>query len=162
MWNQVGSECMRWTLAKWQAENNSFYGHTCNPLAVLLIRTYAFFNRSLAVLVFLICALGGVVAYQLYVDTSQMEGESPSFQVTKMLRNCLLVLRFIKPTAVGVYDHPLRNHLTISRVHVSRCLSHTLHISLVCEACHNNYRILQLIAFSGFFVGLCFAHRMPC
>lgn len=40
--------------------------------AVLLIRTYAFFNRNFYVLLFLIAALSGVVAYQLYVDTTQM------------------------------------------------------------------------------------------
>ncbi|KAF8910175.1 hypothetical protein CPB84DRAFT_1672890 [Gymnopilus junonius] len=48
MWNQVGSE------------------------SVLLIRTYAFFSRNVYVLWFLISALSGVVAYQLYVDTTQM------------------------------------------------------------------------------------------
>ncbi|KAJ8523347.1 hypothetical protein ONZ45_g209 [Pleurotus djamor] len=48
LWNQVGSE------------------------SVLLIRTYAFFNRNIYVLWFLICSLSGVVAYQLYVDTTQM------------------------------------------------------------------------------------------
>ncbi|KAJ7459091.1 hypothetical protein B0H11DRAFT_2060397 [Mycena galericulata] len=48
LWNQVGSE------------------------SVLLIRTYAFFNRNIYVLWFLLCAMSGVVAYQLYVDTSQM------------------------------------------------------------------------------------------
>ncbi|KAF8899020.1 hypothetical protein BD779DRAFT_53747 [Infundibulicybe gibba] len=48
MWNQVGSE------------------------SVLLIRTYAFFNRNLYILWFLVSALAGVVAYQLYVDTTQM------------------------------------------------------------------------------------------
>ncbi|KAJ7170206.1 hypothetical protein C8R46DRAFT_1350082 [Mycena filopes] len=48
LWNQVGSE------------------------TVLLIRTYAFFNRNVYVLWFLISALSGVVAYQLYVDTTQM------------------------------------------------------------------------------------------
>ncbi|KAF9567751.1 hypothetical protein CPC08DRAFT_757984 [Agrocybe pediades] len=48
MWNQVGSE------------------------SVLLIRTYAFFSRNVYVLWFLLSALGGVVAYQLYVDTTQM------------------------------------------------------------------------------------------
>ncbi|KAJ7269400.1 hypothetical protein B0H12DRAFT_1095610 [Mycena haematopus] len=48
LWNQVGSE------------------------SVLLIRTYAFFNRNVYVLWFLLSALSGVVAYQLYVDTSQM------------------------------------------------------------------------------------------
>ena len=41
-------------------------------LAILLIRTYAFFNRNNYILAFLICAILGVVAYQLYVDTSQM------------------------------------------------------------------------------------------
>ncbi|KAJ3504709.1 hypothetical protein NLJ89_g7792 [Agrocybe chaxingu] len=48
MWNQVGSE------------------------SVLLIRTFAFFSRNLFVLWFLIAALSGMVAYQLYVDTTQM------------------------------------------------------------------------------------------
>ncbi|KJA28378.1 hypothetical protein HYPSUDRAFT_697811 [Hypholoma sublateritium FD-334 SS-4] len=48
MWNQVGSE------------------------SVLLIRTYAFFSRNIYVLCFLVSALSGVVAYQLYVDTTQM------------------------------------------------------------------------------------------
>lgn len=48
MWNQVGSE------------------------SVLLIRTYAFFSRNVYVLCFLLSALSGVVAYQLYVDTTQM------------------------------------------------------------------------------------------
>jgi hypothetical protein len=41
-------------------------------LAVLLIRTYAFFSRNAYVLWFLLSALSGVVAYQLYVDTTQM------------------------------------------------------------------------------------------
>ncbi|KAJ7786654.1 hypothetical protein B0H16DRAFT_1756396 [Mycena metata] len=49
LWNQVGSE------------------------SVLLIRTYAFFNRNVYILWFLICAISGVVAYQLYVDTTQMD-----------------------------------------------------------------------------------------
>ncbi|KAH7916463.1 hypothetical protein BJ138DRAFT_1108826 [Hygrophoropsis aurantiaca] len=60
MWNQVGSE------------------------SVLLIRTYAFFNRNIYILVGLITALAGVVAYQLYVDTSQMillEFVTPPFDV---------------------------------------------------------------------------------
>ncbi|KAF5388590.1 hypothetical protein D9757_004688 [Collybiopsis confluens] len=60
MWNQVGSE------------------------SVLLIRTYAFFNRNVYVLCFLLTAIGGVVAYQLYVDTSQM-----------------LVLPFVPPATTG-------------------------------------------------------------
>ncbi|KAF7302753.1 hypothetical protein HMN09_00910300 [Mycena chlorophos] len=48
LWNQVGSE------------------------SVLLIRTYAFFNRNIYVLWLLISALSGVVAYQIYVDSAQM------------------------------------------------------------------------------------------
>ncbi|KAI0321358.1 hypothetical protein OF83DRAFT_1161859 [Amylostereum chailletii] len=48
LWNQVGSE------------------------SVLLIRTYAFFNRNNFVLAGLLCALCGVIAYQLYVATTQM------------------------------------------------------------------------------------------
>ncbi|KIM82359.1 hypothetical protein PILCRDRAFT_785956 [Piloderma croceum F 1598] len=49
LWNQVGSE------------------------VILLIRTYAFFNRNPLLLAFLIAAMAGVVAYQLYVATSQMQ-----------------------------------------------------------------------------------------
>ncbi|KAF7307150.1 hypothetical protein MIND_00508400 [Mycena indigotica] len=48
LWNQVGAE------------------------AVLLIRTYAFFNRNIYILWFLVSALSGVVAYQLYVASDQM------------------------------------------------------------------------------------------
>lgn len=48
MWNQVASE------------------------TILVIRTYAFFNRNIYVLALLVTALAGVIAYQLYVDTSQM------------------------------------------------------------------------------------------
>jgi hypothetical protein len=42
-------------------------------LVVLLIRTYAFFNRNVYLLSFLSVCLSGLVAYQLYVATSQME-----------------------------------------------------------------------------------------
>lgn len=52
MWNQVASE------------------------AILVIRTYAFFNRNIYVLALLVSALSGVIAYQLYVDTSQMLRQS--------------------------------------------------------------------------------------
>ncbi|TFL03570.1 hypothetical protein BDV98DRAFT_564433 [Pterulicium gracile] len=48
MWNQVGSE------------------------VVLLIRTYAFFNRNNYLLAFLCCSVAGLIAYQLYVSISQM------------------------------------------------------------------------------------------
>lgn len=48
MWNQVSAE------------------------VILLIRTYAFFNRNIFVLTFLPCALAGLVAYQLFVDISEM------------------------------------------------------------------------------------------
>ncbi|EKM61383.1 uncharacterized protein PHACADRAFT_204552 [Phanerochaete carnosa HHB-10118-sp] len=48
MWNQIAAE------------------------VILLIRTYAFFNRNNYILALLVLALAGVVAYQLYVDTSQM------------------------------------------------------------------------------------------
>ncbi|KAG6841766.1 hypothetical protein C0991_007095 [Blastosporella zonata] len=40
--------------------------------AVLLIRTYAFFNRNVYILLSLLSALSGVIAYQLYVDATQM------------------------------------------------------------------------------------------
>src|SRR6266576_1332245 len=70
MWNQVGSECPSLSaLYTVPALSNSI------RVAVLLIRTYAFFNRNKLVLAGLLCALGGMVAYQLYVDTSQMLGK---------------------------------------------------------------------------------------
>lgn len=53
MWNQVAAEC------------------------ILLIRTYAFFNRNTYILVLLVSALSGVVSYQLYVATSQMDRKYP-------------------------------------------------------------------------------------
>ncbi|OAX32857.1 hypothetical protein K503DRAFT_701389 [Rhizopogon vinicolor AM-OR11-026] len=68
MWNQVGSE------------------------SVLLIRTYAFFGRNHYLLAMLLCALGGVVGYQLFVDTSEMMllpfvtppfTEGPCFPISK-------------------------------------------------------------------------------
>lgn len=68
MWNQVGSE------------------------SVLLIRTYAFFNRNNYLLAALVCALAGVVGYQLFVDTSEMNllpfvtppfTEGPCFPISK-------------------------------------------------------------------------------
>jgi hypothetical protein len=67
MWNQVGSECEPSLTLQWFPALTVF-AHT----AVLLIRTYAFFNRNIYVLWFLISAISGVVAYQLYVDTTQM------------------------------------------------------------------------------------------
>lgn len=42
------------------------------PTVILLIRTYAFFNRSSKVLFSLIGAMAIMVGYQLYVATSQM------------------------------------------------------------------------------------------
>jgi hypothetical protein len=64
MWNQVGSECK----PAWLPGCSIL----TPPLVVLLIRTYAFFSRNVYVLMFLLSALSGVVAYQLYVDTTQM------------------------------------------------------------------------------------------
>lgn len=54
MWNQVTSE------------------------VILVIRTYAFFNRNNYILAMLVTALAGIIAYQLYVDTSQMLRKCPS------------------------------------------------------------------------------------
>ena len=65
MWNQVGSESELFLL-------NSYNMLILVDAAVLLIRTYAFFSRNIYVLWFLVAALSGVVAYQLYVDTTQM------------------------------------------------------------------------------------------
>ncbi|PPR03796.1 hypothetical protein CVT24_007476 [Panaeolus cyanescens] len=72
MWNQVGSE------------------------SVLLIRTYAFFSRNLYVLWFLIFALSGMVAYQLYVATTQMLRTS-HFSSQYLTFNAHIVLPFVKP-----------------------------------------------------------------
>lgn len=74
MWNQVGAE------------------------AILLIRTYAFFNRNNYVLALLVSALGGVVAYQLFVDISRMDRRYRllSSQVSPVTLN-ILVLHFPPP-----------------------------------------------------------------
>ncbi|KAI0094256.1 hypothetical protein BDY19DRAFT_11232 [Irpex rosettiformis] len=48
IWNQVSSE------------------------VILIIRTYAFFNRNNYILVMLVSALASIIAYQIYVDTSEM------------------------------------------------------------------------------------------
>jgi TctA family transporter len=40
-------------------------------LAILLIRTYAFYNRNRYALVLMLCGLAGMVAYQLYVTVRQ-------------------------------------------------------------------------------------------
>lgn len=61
MWNQAGAE------------------------AILLIRTYAFFNRNNYILALLVSALGGVVAYQLYVATTQMLRACPWFWIQNVL-----------------------------------------------------------------------------
>ncbi|KAI0683981.1 hypothetical protein BC835DRAFT_1310783 [Cytidiella melzeri] len=57
MWNQVTSE------------------------VILFVRTYAFFKRNNYILTLLVVALAGVVAYQLYVDTTSLptrDGAMPS------------------------------------------------------------------------------------
>src|SRR6267154_5348663 len=68
MWNQVGSECMPFCfILAFPCIHFRLY-----MLAVLLIRTYAFFSRNNYLLATLLCALAGVVGYQLFVDTSEM------------------------------------------------------------------------------------------
>lgn len=79
MWNQVASECLRVSYFFPYRSNGT---HTS---AILLIRTYAFFNRNNFVLCFLLSALAGVVAYQLYVDTTQMLCEPISFKLYESL-----------------------------------------------------------------------------
>ena len=67
MWNQLGSEgILRRSRFRTTLLNPSF-------TVVLLIRTYAFFNRNVYLLSSLIVCLAGLIAYQLYVATSQME-----------------------------------------------------------------------------------------
>ena len=100
MWNQVGSECLLLRAVDTDTELNA------SP-AVLLIRTYAFFNRNKIVLTGLLCALGGMIAYQLYVDTSQMIGKRP-FNLTfegsalSCLCLCISVLPFLTPPFVCI------------------------------------------------------------
>jgi hypothetical protein len=69
--------------------------------AVLLIRTYAFFSRNVYVLWFLLSALSGMVAYQLYVDTTQMLRSFRSYVPTTTTHPELhTVLPFVKPPFV--------------------------------------------------------------
>lgn len=82
MWNQVGSECKQ-TSTVLLTHLSIVFTHT---LAVLLIRTYAFFNRNVYVLWFLLSAISGVVAYQLYVDATQMLRKYSCAEVTLPVR----------------------------------------------------------------------------
>jgi hypothetical protein len=75
--------------------------------AVLLIRTYAFFNRNNYLLAALICALAGVVGYQLFVDTSEMMRMSLSNGGFNFSLTTLLVLPFVTPPFVS-YSRSLR------------------------------------------------------
>ena len=51
----------------------NFFSKMVFGTVVLLIRTYAFFNRNPYILAGLCTGFGGVVAYQLYVDTKAMD-----------------------------------------------------------------------------------------
>jgi hypothetical protein len=93
MWNQVGSECPLLLCAV-----NTDTEINASPPAVLLIRTYAFFNRNKFVLAGLLCALGGVIAYQLYVDTSQMIGKRPSELMLKAQLSLYFSSAVFKPS----------------------------------------------------------------
>jgi len=96
MWNQVGSECAYCT-------RRSLGLYLClADIAVLLIRTYAFFNRNIYILWFLISAIAGVVTYQLYVDTSQMLRSCSSLRSYRypIMINRIAVLPFVKPPFV--------------------------------------------------------------
>lgn len=77
MWNQVSAE------------------------VILLIRTYAFFNRNIYVLFFLVSALAGVVAYQLYVDVSEMLGTYTIRLLFLCTQEQSVVLPFLKPPFVS-------------------------------------------------------------
>lgn len=69
--------------------------------AVLLIRTYAFFNRNNYLLAALICALAGVVGYQLFVDTSEMMRMFLSSGGFNFTLTTLPVLPFVTPPFVS-------------------------------------------------------------
>lgn len=68
-------------------------------LAVLLIRTYAFFSRKAYVLGILLVALSGVVAYQLYVDATQMLRKFSASLASQHIDK-FLVLPFFRPPFV--------------------------------------------------------------
>ncbi|KAG7099646.1 hypothetical protein E1B28_001472 [Marasmius oreades] len=99
MWNQVGSE------------------------SVLLIRTYAFFNRNIYILCFLIFALSGVVAYQIYVDATQMlllpfiKERGPCFPMSKPHAAHLLGF-FIAPL---LFDTLVTSMTVIKAFSLRRC-----------------------------------------
>jgi hypothetical protein len=71
--------------------------------AVLLIRTYAFFNRNNYLLAALICALAGVVGYQLFVDTSEMMRMFLSNDGFNFTLTTPPVLPFVTPPFVSHY-----------------------------------------------------------
>ncbi|KIY51322.1 hypothetical protein FISHEDRAFT_70962 [Fistulina hepatica ATCC 64428] len=79
MWNQVGSE------------------------SILLIRTYAFFNRNVYILAFLVVAISGVCAYQLYVDTTQMLRKSHFLYGHSFLVHAAMFV--VLPFTKSPFDH---------------------------------------------------------
>ena len=81
MWNQVGAEI------------------------ILLIRTYAFFNRNIYVLTILVSGLAGLIAYQLYVATSQMLRESPVLCYVRVIADAGQSLAFCEWTHGALSSH---------------------------------------------------------
>lgn len=66
MWNQAGAE----GIVAGHAVRGSFT--LIARTAILLVRTYAYYNRNKHVLALLCCMLSTVLAYQLWVDIKKM------------------------------------------------------------------------------------------
>ena len=96
MWNQLGSEGADLDFYIRSPRLNS------RPAVILLIRTYAFFNRNASVLSFLIACLCGLIAYQLYVTTSQMECAYHNIVMSRPPLISNLVLPFVKPPGMKI------------------------------------------------------------
>ncbi|KAF9647468.1 hypothetical protein BDM02DRAFT_3187982 [Thelephora ganbajun] len=97
MWNQLGSE------------------------VVLLIRTYAFFNRNVYLLSFLITCLSGLIAYQLYVATSQME-LLPFIKPPHTRGPCLPVSRPHAAHLLGFFMAPLAYDTIVTVITVGKAI----------------------------------------
>ena len=74
MWNQAGAE------GKPHSTARSEWSLTRRDIAVLVIRTYAFFNRNGFVLLMLLVMMSAMISYQLWVAVQAMDrkGSFPS------------------------------------------------------------------------------------
>ncbi|KAI0317395.1 hypothetical protein OF83DRAFT_1083633 [Amylostereum chailletii] len=98
MWNQVGAEL------------------------VLLLRTYAFFGRNKMMLAAMLTALGGIIGYQLWVDTSRMPPLPFLDQSPNPKGPCLPMSRPGEAHLLGFFVAPLAFDSVVTALTVGKAL----------------------------------------